>query len=195
MAIRNVLVARAPENAPPPEVNPPPYDRYFVLMMMFMFNFGLVVFNHITAVFKHLFPEIRVATHIGPNVPRPVRGRQRALFAVPPPVFLLPDDDQIVPNQCLRRLVFVISVFWSSAALLWLSSLIGPVNLPWSAANADLTVHLSCVLDVVNQHAGHVSGNVAVANQGVCLLQAGLKLVEACEANIDSLSSAIAAMT
>ncbi|CAE6416386.1 unnamed protein product, partial [Rhizoctonia solani] len=191
-ATRNTPVLRAPENAPPPVVNPPPYDQHLVLMMMmFMFNFVLVVLNHITAVFKRLFPEIRVATHVGPHAPRPVRGRQWALFVVPAPLFLLPDDDQIMPNQCLRRLVLVMSVFWSSAVLLWLSSLIGPANLPWSAAPVDLTVHLSCVLDVVNQHAGHVSANVAVANQGVCLLQAGLKLVEACEANLDSLSSAI----
>ncbi|CAE7152308.1 unnamed protein product [Rhizoctonia solani] len=128
--------------------------------------------THIAAIPEYLFPEIRETRNVGlDHVPRRGRGVQQNLVVGEPPFMFQGAAVPHMPSQCQRLLVLVIS----SAVLIWLSSVITPVNLPTSILPADLPVYLTRVVDIVNKRAGHVSGNVAAAS--VCLVQVGLRIV------------------
>ncbi|CAE6479379.1 hypothetical protein ACGC1H_005378 [Rhizoctonia solani] len=168
---------------PPPAEIPQPENLQLGPALVKICEF---IHTHIAAIPEYLFPEIRVTTDPNPNMPRRGRGTQRALVLSPPPLAFGAAPVNEIPIHCQRPLVLAISAICSSAVLIWLSSLIGPVNLSTSILPGDLPVYLTHVLGVVNKHAGHVSRNVAVAS-ACCFVQVGLRLVGiACEAACDS---------
>ncbi|KDN41030.1 hypothetical protein RSAG8_07736, partial [Rhizoctonia solani AG-8 WAC10335] len=169
-------------NPPPPAEFPPPEDLQPGPVLVRVCEF---VRTHIAAIAEYLFPEIQVTTDPGPIMPRRGRGMQHTPIVGPPPLVFIPAAVQRIPGQCQRPLVLVVSAICSSAVIIWLSSLIGPVNLPTSILPADLPVYLTRVLDVANTHAGHVSGNVVAAS--ACIVEVGLRLVGlACDVICDS---------
>ncbi|CUA68401.1 hypothetical protein RSOLAG22IIIB_07919 [Rhizoctonia solani] len=148
----SIIVPPLPEGTPQPEeLQPGP-----ALVRVWEF-----VRTHIVAIPECLFPEIRTTTDPDPNMTRRRRGMRHALVIGPPPLVFPPTAAQEMPIQCQRPLVVVVSAICSSAVLIWLSRLIGPVNLPASILPTDLPVYLTRVVDVVNRHVGHVPGNVA----------------------------------
>ncbi|EUC54556.1 AMP-binding domain protein, putative [Rhizoctonia solani AG-3 Rhs1AP] len=168
---------------PPPAEIPQPEDLQPGPALVPICEF---VRTHIAAIPEYIFPEIQVAAYPNPNMPRRGRGAQRALVVGPPPLALHAAPVNEIPIHCQRPLVLAIWVICSSAVLIWLSSLIGPVNVSTSILPGDLPVYLTRVVDVVNKHGGHVSRNVAAAS-ACCFVQIGLRLVGVvCEATCDS---------
>ncbi|CAE6486967.1 unnamed protein product [Rhizoctonia solani] len=178
---RNAPVVQVLAHIPPFAPIPPPNDLHPALVVGH--NFVLLVRNHFAATIGHLFPETQVGhLNLNPDMPRRVRGVQRALFVGSAPLVIPPPAVQSMPSHCQRRLVLLISACCSSAAILWLSASIGCSGL--SAVMVPVDLALPHVLDVVNESAGHVSRNVAAASSNFCLLRVGLKLAElACKAS------------
>ncbi|KAJ1303561.1 hypothetical protein OPQ81_011745 [Rhizoctonia solani] len=161
------------DNAPHPIADPAPGAPHPILDILHQL---IVLARRHAAILRYLFPEIFIIANR--DVLRPGRGVRQAQVMLAPPLVAHVEGVHIVPNQCLRGLVIFCC---SSALIIWLSILIGPANLP--RVPVDLSLDSPSVLDVVNESAGHLSGNVVAADPTVCLLEVGLKLAEyACSA-------------